>query len=118
LSLDSLEKQAADWKQKLENLDRQRLLLGPGAPVELTATINYVKRELDRIEYEIVDLRERVELPLNPEQEAASREVSPAPPSKVGPTPEAYRMARANTQEMPTFAPESEKAVEPEEDTS
>lgn len=116
LTLDSLENQADDWKRKLEDLEQQRFTLGPNTPVELTSTINYVQRELDRIEYEIVDLRERVELPLVIEQEPVSIDASVAPPPKFEPNSDAVRAARAHTQEMPALKPESDAANEPEED--
>ena len=111
LAVDSLEKQAADWQQKLANLNQQRRLLGVNSPVELTTTINYVQRELDRIEYELVNLRERVDLPLSPEPEPVS---PPAP----RPAPEVVRAAQAFTQEMPVqkaAEPESTEAIEAEE---
>ncbi len=103
LAVDSLEKQAADWQQKLANLNQQRRLLGLNSPVELTTTINYVQRELDRIEYELVSLREGTETPLQPELQPVAAPI-PAPPPI-----EAVRVARAFTQEMPV-----QKPAEPE----
>ena len=115
LTLDSLEKQAIDWKEKLATLNRQRQMLGASAPVELTTTINYAQRELDRIEYELVNLRESVEFPPAPESEP----VSPGPdelPAPARPDSGAVRVAQANTLGMPPLKPEAEPLVEPEED--
>jgi hypothetical protein len=121
LAIDSLEKQAADWRQKLETLKQQRLVLGPNEPPELTANFNFVLRELDRIEYELADLNQRGGLPWIPEP--APPTVAPASPLPVRePDSGAVKVARANTQEMPVIHPEPEPepeaaaAPEPEEE--
>jgi len=90
-------------------------LLGPTAPVELTTTINYVQRELDRIEYELVNLRETVDLPPTfPPEAAPPPRIEPPPPFR--PDPEAVAsVASAFTQEMPNLTPTPEPVVEPEE---
>jgi hypothetical protein len=113
LALDSLEKQAADWKGKLETLSQQRQMLGPTASVELTTTINYVQRELDRIEYELVNLRETVDLPPTFPPEAAPPPRVEPPPFR--PDPEAVSVASAFTQEMPPLTPAPEPVIEPED---
>jgi hypothetical protein len=84
LALDSLNKQAVDWQQKLRTLEEQRISLGPDAPLELTVNIDFVKRELNRVQQEMDRLRGRVELPL------AAEEVSPptVPPTAVPPPAE------------------------------
>ena len=105
LTFDSLEKQSADWRQKLATLNQQRRMLGQHAPVELTTTVNYVQRELDRLEYELVNLRERVELPLSPEPEPFSPPVEPSA-RPFDPSSNAVRVAHAFTQEMPAVKPE------------
>jgi hypothetical protein len=117
LALDSLEKQIADWQEKLATLTQQQRLLGSNAPVELTTTINYVQRELDRLEYELVDLQERVEFPLPPQPTAAP---SPpvVPPLPVEPDSGAARVARAYTQEMPALTPDLEPEAQPEKSES
>jgi hypothetical protein len=117
LTLDSLEKQSADWKDKLDTLNQQRRLLGANAPVELTTTINYVQRELDRVEYDLVNLRESVEFPLEAPPEPVATRFDPPPP--VPPSDSAaVKVAQAFTQEMPPVQPEAEEPVEtPEEDS-
>lgn len=70
LALDSLNKQTVDWQQKLRSLEEQRLSLGPDAPLELTVNIDFVKRELNRVQQEMDRLRGRVELPLVAEEKA------------------------------------------------
>jgi hypothetical protein len=70
LALDSLNKQAVDWQQKLRSLEEQRLSLGPDAPLELTVNIDFVMRELNRVRQKMDRLRGRVELPLVTEAEA------------------------------------------------
>jgi len=119
LTLDSLEKQAVDWQEKLDTLNEQRQILGPNAPVEITTTINYVKRELDRVEYELVNLRESVEFPVASPSVPAWTGGTETPPPPVRSDSEAVRVAQAFTQEMPPVQPESESepSVEPEEDT-
>ena len=114
LTLDSLEKQTADWKEKMVALNQQRQMLGPAAPVELTTTINYVQRELDRIEYELVNLRETVDLPptFPPEAPPPPRPVEPPP--ALRPDPGALNVARAFTEDMPVLRPDPEPVLEPQ----
>ena len=73
-----------------------------------------MQRELDRIEYELVNLRETVEFPPTtpPEAPPPSR-VMPPPP--VGPDSGAVRAARAFTQEMPALTPAPDPEVGPAE---
>ncbi len=121
LAIDSLEKQAADWRQKLETLKQQRLVLGPNEPPELTANFNFVLRELDRIEYELADLNQRGGLPWIQEP-ALPPEAPASPPPVKEPDSGAVKAARANTQEMPVIhsepepEPEAAAAPEPEEE--
>lgn len=61
LALDSLHKQAADWQQKLRDLEEQRLNLGQDMPLELKFNLDYVQRELQRVRQEIDRLEGRVE---------------------------------------------------------
>jgi hypothetical protein len=53
LMLDSLNKQAGDWQQKLRALEQQRISAGPNTPLELTVNIDFVQRELNRVKKEI-----------------------------------------------------------------
>ncbi len=115
LTLDSLEKQAADWKEKMATLNEKRQMLGPAAPVELTTTINYVQRELDRIEYDLVNLRETVDLPPTFPPEAPSPPPSVEPPPSLRPDPGALNVARAFTEDMPALRPTPEPVLEPQE---
>lgn len=82
LALDSLNKQAVDWQQKLRALEEQRLSLGSDAPLELTINIDFVKRELNRVQQEMDRLRGRVELP-----PVAEAESSPTVPPAAVPPP-------------------------------
>jgi hypothetical protein len=85
LALDSLNKQAVDWQQKLRALEEQRLSLGSDAPLELTINIDFVRRELNRVQQEMDRLRGRVELP--PVAEAESPPTVPPiavpPPTEI-----------------------------------
>jgi hypothetical protein len=71
LLLDSLEKQVADWSQKLGNLKQQRDMLGPNTPLELNTNIHFVQRELQRLEFEMANLRSRAPVPYAPPPELA-----------------------------------------------
>lgn len=53
LMLDSLNKQASDWQQKLRALEQERISAGPNTPLELTVNIDFVQRELSRVKKEI-----------------------------------------------------------------
>ena len=94
LALDSLNTQAADWRQKLRALEEQRLTLGPDAPMELTINIDFAQRKLDRVRQEIDQLSGR---------EALDVELVGAPdvPEEETGSPAAGQIARANTEEMP-----------------
>ena len=59
LALDSLEKQAVDWQQKLETLKQQRLMLGPNEPPELAPQHEGRKRAGEPERCEQHDLRRR-----------------------------------------------------------
>jgi hypothetical protein len=86
LALDSLNKQTADWQQKLRTLEEQRFSLGSDAPLELTVNIDFVKRELDRVQQETDRLRGRVELPVTTEEEEPPPTVPPTtvpPPTEI-----------------------------------
>lgn len=56
LALDALNKQAADWQQKLQALEEQQTLLDPNVPLKLKLDIDFVRRELARVEQEIARL--------------------------------------------------------------
>ncbi len=118
LALDSLEKQRADWEQKLKTLQEQQQLLGPNLPVELMTTVNFVHQELDRIEYEMELLRKRVEsLVITESKPEPAAEATP-PPAKTEITPEMVDRASSMTQPMPPVVEaENPGATSPVEET-
>lgn len=95
LALDSLDKQAIDWQEKLKTLEEQRLNVGAEAPMELIINIDFVQRELARINQEIDRLNGRM---LSSSQTEAKVY---QPPSKRTPPPKAREVASANTLGMP-----------------
>ncbi len=107
LALDSLNKQAADWQQKLQTLEEERLTLGPDAPMELTINIDFAQQELNRVKQEIDRLNGRITLALDlaDTTDTDSEEVI---------TPAAREIASANTLDMPVVKTE-EEAVDSEE---
>lgn len=117
LALDSLEKQRLDWEQKLETLREQQRTLGANAPVELVTTMNFVRRELDRIEYHMNNLSSRVEALVSTEPEAGpAEEVTPvAPPAEPEVPPEVAAKASSMTQPMPPV--EEPEAPQPPAET-
>lgn len=93
LALDSLNKQAADWQQKLKALEEQRLTAGPRAPMELIINIDFVQRELNRVYQELDRINGRIM--------TSSPEERPTPIPKRVITPAAREIAAANTAGMP-----------------
>ncbi len=63
LALDSLNKQALDWRQKLTGLEQQRLMVEPNIPLALTLNLDFVQRELARVEQEIEHLQGKLQRP-------------------------------------------------------
>ncbi|MDX1521656.1 MAG: hypothetical protein R3264_08520 [Anaerolineae bacterium] len=53
LTLDSLNKQAADWQEKLTILKSQHRAAGADAPMELNLNLDYVQRQLKQVKQEI-----------------------------------------------------------------
>jgi hypothetical protein len=107
--LDSLTKQAADWQQRVRNLEEQRLALGVDAPLELRVNLDFARRELQRVqqEYDRLHGQPQANLPLAvtsaqpmviipPGAEEADWEVDAS----------AMRRAKSVTMEMPTSRPE------------
>lgn len=78
LTLDSLTKQKFDWQQKLQHLEEQRLSLGQNAPMELSINIDFVRRELNRVNAQMDQLRGRAAT-------AASADTGTEPPVPVKP---------------------------------
>lgn len=106
LRLDSLNKQAADWQQKLKTLEEQRLTLGSKAPMELAINIDFVQRELVQTRLEIDRLKGRGVVTLDSDIESASQ------PAQII-TPAVRERARAVTGEMRALM-EAEEVGEPE----
>lgn len=67
LTLDSLEAQKMDWQQKLRSLESQRLSMGDNVPMDLNLTLDYIKRELNRVRYEIDRLNGRLDAAASPD---------------------------------------------------
>jgi len=101
LSLDSLHRQADDWQQKLTDLEVQRDALGAESPQELTVTLDFVARELNRVNQEINVLNGRLDALLT--EEEATPPLRPAP---VAGTAQQIEIASANTLGMPVARPE------------
>lgn len=59
LALDSLQKQAADWQQKLTELETDQVTVGPDTPMELSLNIDFVRRKLQAVRTEIDRLQGR-----------------------------------------------------------
>lgn len=102
--LDSLEKQAADWQEKLRELEEERLTLGTDTPMELTINIDFVQRELNRVTEEIDRINGRVLM--IPE---IGVKTDSKPNEIIRPT--ASELARSNTADMPVVQREEETAA-------
>jgi hypothetical protein len=113
LALDSLRKQAADWQQKLRDLEEQRLMTGADMPLELKLNLDFVQRELQRVRQEIDRLQGRT---------AASgaglmgAKVVIPPGLKEGAVDStSFRRAKSVTMDMPVSRPEETNPPEIEE---
>lgn len=109
LALDSLDKQATDWQEKLKQLEEQRLNVGAEAPMELIINIDFVQRELGRVNREIERLNGR--MLATPEMEG---KLYHSPPKRTSP-PEAREVASASTLGMPTIRREEAPKASPED---
>jgi hypothetical protein len=115
LAVDSLQRQAADWQQKLRDLEEQRLSLGQTMPLELKLTLDFAQRELQRVRHEIDRLQgqtagdERV-----PEE---VKIIIPGSAGEGGVDAISVRRAKSVTMDMPAHKPE-EPIVPDEEDDS
>ena len=72
LALDSLQKQASDWQQKLNMLEEQRRKVGLGASLELEINIDFVRRELNHVTQEMRRLEGRSQADFVPVVEETS----------------------------------------------
>lgn len=108
LALDSLNNQAEDWQQKLRTLEEKRLAAGPDAPMELIINIDFVQRELSRVNGEIERLNGRLGLASTGDERPDFR------PERVG-TPAAREIAHSRTEGMPALKPVDVTEPEPED---
>lgn len=109
LLLDSLNKQAHDWQQKLHDLEEQRLSLAPNAPLVLKINADFVQRELNRVRQEIDRLQGRMEsAPAAAAKTPSPRIVIPTGTKDAEPASEstAIRRAKSVTMDMPVHKPE------------
>ncbi len=107
LALDSLRKQAADWQQKLRELEAQQLTLGSAAPLELKLNLDFCQRELQRVRQEIDRLQGR------PATGPKARVIVPPGAGEAAIDPSSLRRSKSVTMDMPVNRPE---AVDPPED--
>jgi hypothetical protein len=104
LAVDSLHRQAADWQQKLRDLEEQRLSLGQTMPLELKLTLDFAQRELQRVRREIDRLQGQTA-----EDEHAPAEVKiiiPGSAGEGGVDAISVRRAKSVTMDMPAHKPE------------
>ncbi len=95
LAVDSLQQQAADWQQKLRDLEEQRLTPGAEMSLDLKLKLDFVQREFQRVQREIDRLQGVKEAPVDPSS---------------------LRRAKSVTMDMPVTRPEA--ADLPEADTA
>jgi len=103
--LDSLEKQATDWQEKLRELEEERLTLGTDTPMELTINIDFVQRELNRVTEEIDRINGRILMIPEIGIKTDSK------PNEIIRTAAAQELARSNTADMPVVQREEETAA-------
>lgn len=121
LLLDSLNKQAHDWQQKLHDLEEQRLSLGPNAPLALKINMDFVQRELNRVRQEINRLQGRMEsAPAAEAKTPSPKIVIPTGTKDAEPAPEstAIRRAKSVTMDMPVRRSEDPSLPAAEETTA
>lgn len=100
LALDSLRKQAADWQQKLRELEAQQLSLGSAAPLELKLNLDFCQRELQRVREEIDRLQGR------PATGPKAKVIVPPGAGEAAIDPGSLRRAKSVTMDMPVNRPE------------
>jgi hypothetical protein len=133
MALDSLTKQAADWQQKLRELEERRLMVGPDAPMELTINIDFVQREFKQVRQEIDRISgwalsdsttddtadskpgEIVTPPFLSEQRFEKSDMADSKADEIV-TPTAREIASSKTAEMPVF--KAEEAEDSDEQLS
>jgi hypothetical protein len=113
LTLDSLRKQAADWQQKLRDLEEQRLMTGADMPLELKLNLDFVQRELQRVRQEIDRLQGRT--PASGAGPIAAKVVIPPGLKEVAVDSTSFRRAKSVTMDMPVSRPEESNPPDIEE---
>jgi hypothetical protein len=106
LALDSLHKQAADWQEKLRDLEEQRLTSEPDASPELMVNLDFVRGESQRVRQEIDRLQERTAV--NAAAPIGAKVVIPPGAKEVAVDSTSIRRAKSVTMDMPVQAPEAE----------
>lgn len=104
LALDALRKQAADWQQKLRNLEEQRMALGSNVPLELKLNLDFVERELQRVRQEIDRLQGRA--PAGGAGLSGAKVVIPPGVKDIPVDSNSFRRAKSVTMDMPVGRPE------------
>ena len=112
LALDSLRKQAADWQQKLRDLEEQRLTVGLDAPLELKLNLDFVQRELQRVRQEIDRLQGRTAGEAAP---IGAKVIIPPGAKETAVDSTSVRRAKSVTMDMPVQPPEVEAPLTSEE---
>jgi hypothetical protein len=105
LALDSLHRQAADWQQKLRDLEEQRLTLGQNIPLELKLTLDFAQRESQRVRQEIDRLHGQPAAVGGVPMEEV-RVIIPAGTREGGVDAISVRRAKSVTMDMPAHKPE------------
>ena len=113
LALDSLRKQAADWQQKLRDLEEQRLVAGADMPLELKLNLDFVQRELQRVRHAIDRLQGRT--PASGAEPMGAKVVIPPGLKEVAVDSASFRRAKSVTMDMPVGRPEETHPPETEE---
>jgi hypothetical protein len=113
LTLDSLHKQAADWQQKLRDLEEQRLTTGADLPLELKLNLDYVQRELNRVRQEIDRVQGRTAA--SGAGPVGAKVVIPPGLKEVAVDSTSFRRAKSVTMDMPVSRPEETNPPEVEE---
>lgn len=113
LALDSLRKQAADWQQKLRDLEEQRLTTGADMPLELKLNLDFVQREFQRVRQEIDRLQGRTAV--SGAGLMGAKVFIPSGLKEVAVDSTSFRRAKSVTMDMPVSRPEEAHPPETEE---
>jgi hypothetical protein len=108
LALDSLNKQANDWQEKLRDLEEQRLRLGLDAPLDLKINMDFVQRELQRVRQEIDRLQGQTEMvgAVDVPTPLGAKVIIPPGAKEAAIDSTSIRRAKSVTMDMPVHRPE------------